>query len=231
MSEVKIELQKETPVKKEILNKKKEVKSLSKDGSKFEIAQVGVHKIEGVYTDDRDDKGNWTGNEVGSGMLLGTKFGIAAPTLVHYYDENDMGIPSQQDMMDLTYKTALDIYKKDYWEAQQLSNFKSQSLANVLYDGCVNQGPGATLTILTNSLEDINVDSTGVNTWNDFHEDLIDEVNELPKSKIKKLFHLIKNKRWEKYQLGKKKYQEGWKNRLDSITFNDDNSEQNQDIS
>jgi lysozyme family protein len=231
MSEVKIELQKETPVKKEILNKKKEVKSLSKDGSKFEIAQVGVHKIEGVYTDDRDDKGNWTGNEVGSGMLLGTKFGIAAPTLAHYYDENDMGIPSQQDMMDLTYKTALDIYKKDYWEAQQLSNFKSQSLANVLYDGCVNQGPGATLTILTNSLEDINVDSTGVNTWNDFHEDLIDEVNELPKSKIKKLFHLIKNKRWEKYQLGKKKYQEGWKNRLDSITFNDDNSEQNQDIS
>jgi lysozyme family protein len=225
MAEVKIELQKESPKKQEV--KKKEVKG----GSKFEIAQVGVHKIEGVYTADRDDKGNWTGNEVGSGMLLGTKFGIAAPTLVHYYDENDMGRPSQQDMMDLTYKTALDIYKKDYWEAQQLSNFKSQSLANVLYDGCVNQGPGATLTILTNSLEDINVDSTGVDSWNDFHKDLIDDVNELPKIKVKKLFHLIKNKRWEKYQLGKKKYQEGWKNRLDAITFNDDSTDKNIDIS
>jgi hypothetical protein len=225
MAEVKIELKKETPSKQEV--KKKEVKG----GSKFEIAQVGVHKIEGVYTADRDDKGNWTSNEVGSGMLLGTKFGIAAPTLVHYYEENDMGRPSQQDMMDLTYKTALDIYKKDYWEAQQLSNFKSQSLANVLYDGCVNQGPVATLTILTNSLEDINVDSTRVNNWNDFHEDLIDEVNELPNSKVKKLFHLIKNKRWEKYQLGKKKYQDGWKNRLDAITFNDDGVDKNIDIS
>ena len=224
MAEVKLELQKEKSFK-EV--KKKEVKG----GSKFEVAQVGVHNAEGEYTADRDDKGNWTSNNIGSGMLLGTKFGIAAPTLVHYYKKNSLGTPSQQDMMDLTYKTALDIYKKDYWEAQQLSNFKSQSLANVLYDGCVNQGPGATLTILTNSLEDINVDSTGVNSWNDFHEDLIDDVNELPKSKVKKLFHIIKNKRWEKYKLGRKKYHKGWKNRLDDITFNDDNTEKNQDIS
>lgn len=227
MAEVKIELQKETPAKKEVKVKKKEVKG----GSKFEIAQVGVHKIEGVYTADREDKGNWTSNEIGKGMLLGTKFGIAAPTLVDYYQRNNLGTPSQQDMMDLSYEKALEIYKKDYWEAQQLSNFKSQSLANVLYDGCVNQGPTATLTILTNSLEDINVDTTGVDSWNGFHEDLIDEVNELPSSKVKKLFHLIKNKRWAKYQLGKKRYQEGWKNRLDAITFNDDGSDKSIDIS
>jgi lysozyme family protein len=227
MAEVKIELQKETPAKQEVEVKKKEVKG----GSKFEIAQVGVHKIEGVYTADRDDKGNWTGNDIGSGMLLGTKYGIAAPTLVHYYKKNNLGTPSQQDMMDLTYKTALDIYKKDYWEAQQLSNFKSQSLANVLYDGCVNQGPGATLGILTDALEEVDVDSTGVNNWSDFHEDLIDDVNELPNKKVKKLFHIIKDKRWEKYQLGKKKYHDGWKNRLDAITFNDDGTERNQDIS
>ena len=141
-----------------------------------------------------------------------------------------MSRPSQKDMMNLTYKTALKIYKRDYWEAQQLSNFKSQSLANVLYDGCVNQGPGATLMILTKSLNDIDLDSTGINNWDDLHDILIDEVNELSNSKVKKLFHLIKNKRWEKYQLGKKKYQEGWKNRLDAITFNDDGSDKNIDI-
>jgi hypothetical protein len=148
MAEVKIELQKETTFKQEV--KRKEVK-----GAKFDIAQNGVHNAEGKYTDDRDDSGNWTGGEVGRGMLLGTKFGIAAPTLVDYYSKAGLGTPSQQDMIDLTYDTALEIYKKDYWDAQELSNFKSQSLANVLYDGCVNQGPGATLTIFKKSLDEI----------------------------------------------------------------------------
>jgi hypothetical protein len=231
MAEVKLELQKSntqniTPAKQQVDVKKKE----SKGGAKFEIAQEGVHKAEGKYTADRDDKGNWTGNEVGSGMLLGTKFGIAAPTLVKYYKDMKLGTPSQQDMMDLTYDTALNIYKKDYWDAQKLSNFKSQSIANVLYDGCVNQGPGATLTILTKSLENVDVDSSGVNSWNEFHEKLIDDVNSLSVKKTKKLFHIIKDKRWERYQDGNPKYIGGWKNRLDDITFNDDNTDKNQAV-
>jgi hypothetical protein len=228
MAEVKIELQKDKPQSIEI--KKEEEVSKSK-GAKFEIAQEGVHKAEGKYTADRDDKGNWSGNIIGKGMLLGTKFGIAAPTLVKYYKDVKLGTPSQQNMMDLTYDTALEIYKKDYWDAQKLSNFKSQSLANVLYDGCVNQGPGATLTILTKSLENVDIDSSDVNSWNEFHEKLIDDVNSLSVKKTKKLFHIIKDKRWERYQDGNPKYIGGWKNRLDDITFNDDNTDKNQDIS
>ena len=230
MAEVKIELQKETTFKQEV--KRKEVK-----GAKFDIAQNGVHNAEGKYTDDRDDSGNWTGGEVGRGMLLGTKFGIAAPTLVDYYSKAGLGTPSQQDMIDLTYDTALEIYKKDYWDAQELSNFKSQSLANVLYDGCVNQGPGATLTIFKKSLDEINIDSTNVNSWNELHDELIDDVNSLTVKKTEKLFHTIKKKRWEKYILiikknpRKEKYHDGWKNRLEDITFNDDSTDKNIDIS
>ena len=230
MAEVKIELRKETTFKQEV--KRKEVK-----GAKFDIAQNGVHNAEGKYTDDRDDSGNWTGGEVGRGMLLGTKFGIAAPTLVDYYSKEGLGTPSQQDMIDLTYDTALEIYKKDYWDAQELSNFKSQSLANVLYDGCVNQGPGATLTILKKSLDEINIDSTNVNSWTELHDELIDDVNGLPVKKTEKLFHTIKKKRWEKYILiikknpRKMKYHDGWKNRLEDITFNDDSTDKNIDIS
>jgi lysozyme family protein len=194
--------------------------------SSFEIAQEGVHKIEGVYTADRDDKGNWTGNEIGAGTLLGTKYGIAAPTLVDYYQRNDLGVPTVTDMENLTYEKALEIYKKDYWAAQNLHKFKSQSLANVLYDGCVNQGPGATLGILTESLEEVDIPSDNINNWNEFHEVLTDEVNELPTKDTKKLFETIKEKRWEKYQEGKAKYQEGWKNRLDAITFIDNDTEQ-----
>jgi lysozyme family protein len=230
MAEVKIELQKETTFKQEV--KRKEVK-----GAKFDIAQNGVHNAEGKYTDDRDDSGNWTGGEVGRGMLLGTKFGIAAPTLVDYYSKAGLGTPSQQDMIDLTYDTALEIYKKDYWDAQELSNFKSQSLANVLYDGCVNQGPGATLTIFKKSLDEINIDSTNVNSWNELHDELIDDVNSLTVKKTEKLFHTIKKKRWEKYILiikknpRKEKYHDGWKNRLEDITFNDYSTDKNIDIS
>jgi lysozyme family protein len=140
-------------------------------------------------------------------------------------------------MIDLTYDTALEIYKKDYWDAQELSNFKSQSLANVLYDGCVNQGPGATLTILKKSLDEINIDSTNVNSWNELHDELIDDVNSLTVKKTEKLFHTIKKKRWEKYILiikknpRKEKYHDGWKNRLEDITFNDDSIDKNIDIS
>ena len=216
MSEVKKEIENKSP--EQAIKDNYEKKSI---GSKFEVAQKGVHKREGEYTEDPDDKGNWTGNEVRSGKLLGTKFGIAAPTLVYYYEKNNLGTPTKEDMMNLTYDKALEIYKKDYWDAQKLYNFKSQSIANILYDGCVNQGTGATLEILTKSLENVGIDSTNVNTWNEFHDELIDDVNELPKRKTKKLFETIWDKRLERYQRGKKKYLRGWKNRLDDITFND----------
>ena len=212
-------------------NAKRSFKKAQPEYSSFKVAQEGVHKVEGVYTADSEDKGNWTLNEIGAGELLGTKFGIAAPTLVGYYQKNNLGIPTKADMEELTYDLALEIYKRDYWDAQQLQKFKSQSLANVLYDGCVNQGPGATLDILNESLGDVDIDSTNINNWKEFHDVLIDEVNELPVKKTKKLFNTIKNKRWEKYQKGKAKYHEGWKNRLDSITFIDKGDTENSDIS
>lgn len=220
-------------VKSEMTNnvKEKSFKKTPHEYSSFKVAQEGVHKVEGVYTEDSEDKGNWTLNEIGAGDLLGTKYGIAAPTLVSYYQRNDLGIPTKADMKELTYETALDIYKRDYWDAQQLQKFKSQSLANVLYDGCVNQGATATLDILNESLGDVDIDSTNINSWNEFHDVLIDEVNELPVKKTKKLFNTIKNKRWEKYQKGKARYQTGWKNRLDSITFIDNDDKENSDIS
>lgn len=235
MAEVEVELPKNKPVEEvkpniEKSNDEKELNNNSK-GAKFEVAQEGVQKAEGKYTAKINDKGNWTGNEVNVGMLLGTKFGIAAPTLVKYYKDNNLGTPSQQDMMDLTYDDALKIYKKDYWDAQKLSNFKSQSLANILYDGCVNQGPPATLTILKKSLEKVGIDSSDVNSWNEFHENLIDDVNKLSKIKTKKLFKTIWDKRWERYQRGKSDFINGWKKRLDELTFNDDEIKKDIDIS
>ena len=50
---------------------------------------------------------------------------------------------------------------------------------------------------LTDALDVVDVDSTGINSWNEFHDELIDDVNELPTKKVRKLFHIIKDKRWE----------------------------------
>ena len=38
--------------------------------------------------------------------------------------------------------------------------------------------------------------------YNDFHDELLYDVNELPTKRVKKLFHIIKDKRWEKYYYG-----------------------------
>ena len=50
----------------------------------FDTAFANVIGLEGGYTDDPRDRGNWTGGTVGQGKLRGTKYGISAaafPTL------------------------------------------------------------------------------------------------------------------------------------------------------
>lgn len=57
---------------------------------------------EGGFSDDPHDPGNWTGGRVGSGRLLGTKYGIAA---IAYPNEN---IPA------MTPERAKALYLRDY---------------------------------------------------------------------------------------------------------------------
>jgi lysozyme family protein len=57
---------------------------------------------EGGFTNDRDDRGNWTTGKIGSGVLKGTKYGISA-----------MSYP-RLDIKNLTLAKAAEIYRKDY---------------------------------------------------------------------------------------------------------------------
>ncbi|MFD1985561.1 glycoside hydrolase family 108 protein [Mesorhizobium newzealandense] len=61
-------------------------------------------KYEGGYSDNRNDRGNWTGGHVGVGTLKGTKYGIAA----HVYPA--------LDIKNLTLDDAKSIYERDYWK-------------------------------------------------------------------------------------------------------------------
>lgn len=97
------------------------------DDDGFERAFKYVVGIEGVYSNDPDDPGNWTGGEKGKGVLKGTKYGISAkayPTL---------------DIENLTLAQAKEIYRKDYWQAARC-NVWDKGLAFCVFDCAVNQG-------------------------------------------------------------------------------------------
>ncbi|TWG93582.1 putative secretion activating protein [Luteimonas sp. J16] len=87
---------------------------------------------EGGYTADRRDPGNWTGGRVGVGQLKGTKFGIAANTY------------PQLDIKNLTRDQAVEIYRRDFWEAAKCDRLPP-AVGFQLLDGAVNSGiPQAT---------------------------------------------------------------------------------------
>jgi len=93
----------------------------------FETAFNWVIGVEGDYTNDPGDPGNWTGGAVGSGQCNGTKYGISAaayPTL---------------DIANLTEAEAEAIYLQDYWTPIQGDSLP-EALALVVFDAAVNSG-------------------------------------------------------------------------------------------
>ena len=202
----------------------KEVEKNNSKFANFERAQHLVKTVEAGYSSDRNDTGNWI-NVPGSGQrFIGTNHGISAPVLAQYFKDKGINrLISKQDMMDLEYETALEIYKKDYWNAAGLSNFKSQSIANVLYDECVNQGVGAALSDAKKSMENMGHETDEIGSWKEFHKELTPKVNKMSTKEKKELFNQIKSERLERYE-GAETWEEhgdGWQNRLNDIAFED----------
>ena len=93
----------------------------------FDKSMARLLPIEGGYSTDRNDPGNWTGGKVGSGTLKGTKYGIAAntyPTL---------------DIKNLTWEQAKSIYKRDFWDAVHADTLPG-AVAYSALDGAINSG-------------------------------------------------------------------------------------------
>lgn len=104
----------------------------------FHRAHQLVKRAEGGYTDDPRDPGNWTGGRINRGRLVGTMFGIAAPTLKAWRGREI----TADDMKALTAEEAEAIFRRQYWDAYDYGGLPDQQLAELLYDGTVNQGPG-----------------------------------------------------------------------------------------
>lgn len=102
---------------------------------KFDQAFKALIGHEGGFTIDPKDPGNWTGGKQGSGILKGTKYGIAANT----YPE--------EDIINLTLDRAKALYERDYW-----NKVKAESLPDIIrfdmFDVAVNSGVGRAVMLL-----------------------------------------------------------------------------------
>jgi hypothetical protein len=174
--------------------------------AEFSKAQEMVKQAEGGYTDDQRDSGNWV-----DGRLVGTNHGISAPELKSHLGRT----PTKQEMEELSYEDALEIYENKYWKRHNLSHFNNQSVANLVYDGVVNQGQNGMKKVLQKVLSEFGMD---VKLKNIYDVETIDKMNELDQEK---LFNEVWNKRWDRYQGSKnfKLYGNSWKKRLDEFSF------------
>lgn len=101
----------------------------------FDIAFGLVVGAEGVFSNDRNDPGNWTGGGVGKGELKGTKYGVSAASYPNL------------DIVNLTLPEAAAIYKRDYWRPTQCTQLPPR-LAYVVFDCAVNNGVSRALRFL-----------------------------------------------------------------------------------
>lgn len=182
----------------------------------FEKAQGLVKLAEAGYSDDRGDNGNFI-DVPGGRRFIGTNHGISAPILAEYFKEQGIKrLLTKDDMMNLSYKTALKIYKANYWNAQHLGELSDQNVANVIYDGCVNQGVDAMRSIVRDALEDNGVEISDNDVI--FSKEVLSKANNIDPVE---LFNSIKKFREARYKESETfgRHGEGWLNRLDNISY------------
>lgn len=179
----------------------------------FENAQKIVGINEGGYQKDPDDKGNWY-----KGILIGTNWGIAAPTLARFLGR----IPSATEMKTLSRVTAELILKRNYWETNHFDKLDNQSVATLLYDGAVNHGIGGMRLLTEKALKRLKKSFSKGKVFTAQGIDLLNSLNQ------KVLFDALKQVRAESYKASsQKKYLKGWLNRLERIKYVPENRTSN----
>lgn len=194
----------------------KEFVKLTKKAS-FDISQEIVALAEGDYSDDKKDTGNYVDFELNGKTVqrfIGSKYGVSAPVLKEYLGR----LPKKEDMINLSYETALDIYKHKYWDSANISEVCNQSIANIIYDGCINQGIGGMKDVLRKALNENGVKIS--DDENPFNIDFIKNMNIINQTK---LFNSIKKFRESRYREAKTfdVHGDGWLDRLSKIEFKD----------
>ncbi len=95
---------------------------------------------EGGFKCEKEDKGDWTGGQVGKGVLVGTKYGLSAGTY------------PKLDIRNLRLEDARVIYKNEWWDKFQGDKLPYE-LAFQIFDSEVNHGHGMGVKFLQRALK------------------------------------------------------------------------------
>lgn len=98
----------------------------------FQTAYYLVADAEGGYQNHHLDRGNYNSLN----QLVGTNYGIAAPTYESWIGRP----PTTADMRAITPEIARQIFKVNYWDRILGDQIQSQAVANIWFDGQVNHG-------------------------------------------------------------------------------------------
>lgn len=112
----------------------------------FDVAFTQLVGIEGTYSDDERDPGNWTGGAVNVGELRGTMYGISAAA---YPAVNIKG---------LTSTAAKAIYLRDFWDKVSGDQLPD-AVATTLFKEAVNLGVSGAIKALQRAMK---VEADGV---------------------------------------------------------------------
>ena len=142
---------------------------------------------EGKFTNDRQDRGNWTTGIIGKGQLKGTKFGISAMT---YPD---------LDIINLTLEQAKAIYKGDWWDKINADSIHTAIVFQV-WDFAVNAGMGTAKRKLQKA---VGVAEDGIIGKRTLQAIQAVELNDiLLKFNAEKLKHYTSLSTWQRYGRG-----------------------------
>lgn len=176
----------------------------------FQKSQTIVGINEGGYQCDPRDTGNYY-----QGNLIGTNWGISAPTLAGYLGR----IPTKEEMVKLSKQTAEHILEVNYWDKNNFDLISNQSLATMLYDGVVNHGTNGMRFLVEKALRSLNYQMSYYEVFTLKGIKVLNSINS------KQLFYAVKNARKDKYlSSSQKHYIKGWLKRLERIKYYSDTS-------
>jgi len=150
--------------------------------------------VEAGFTDNKFDRGNWTGNELGVGILKGTKYGISAASY------------PKLDIKNLTLAEAKQIYKVDFWDKVSADELP-EVIRYDIFDMAVNSGVHTAIKVLQKA---INVNPDGI-----IGKDTLQALTKVSSESLDKKFNgyrllfitSLSTRNWENF--GK-----GWVNRI-----------------
>jgi lysozyme family protein len=169
-------------------------------------------KVEGGYTNDPNDVGNWY-----KGQLIGTNHGVAAITLASFLGRT----PTVDEMKSLTKTSAENIYKKLFWIPMKGDKIMSQSVALIFWESFVASG---NLIRARKAINEYYKKKVVSESNLHFDDNVINYTNN---ANAKKLFDIAKaNEIAQRYARveanpSQAKYLKGWINRLEGVTFTD----------